>query len=363
MAFAVKAAQLKHNVTLFDQSPDLGGQFNMAKRIPGKEEFYEMLRYFHTQITKKLKDNITLRLNTRVNASDLISSSASSFDRVVIATGVKPRTPQIPGIEHPKVLSYIQVLRDRVPVGQKVAIIGAGGIGFDVAEFLLHSSNEDHDDDDDKKATSSSSSPANEVSVNDFYQYWNIDPNNSHRGGLLPNNNKEKTRETRQITLLQRKQGKLGAGLGKTTGWIHRTHLKKENVSMIGGCTYDKIDEEGNLHITITNKNKKTKQQVAEKKILKVDNIVLCAGQESVYDLEHEILSQQQQQTSTSSSFKVFRIGGAFKAGELDAKRAISMGERLAYCIDEDDPQVEDEDNRIKGDEERVADFFRRFIG
>lgn len=358
MAFAVKAAQLKHNVTLFDQSPDLGGQFNMAKRIPGKEEFYEMLRYFHTQITKKLKDNITLRLNTRVNASDLISSS---FDRVVIATGVKPRTPQIPGIEHPKVLSYIQVLRDRVPVGQKVAIIGAGGIGFDVAEFLLHSSNEDHK----KTTSSSSSSPANNVSVNDFYQYWDIDPNNSHRGGLLPNDNKEKTTETRQITLLQRKQGKLGAGLGKTTGWIHRTHLKKGDVSMIGGCTYDKIDEEGNLHITITN-NKKTKQQVAEKKILKVDNIVLCAGQESVYDLEHEILSQQQQQQQTStssSSLKVFRIGGAFKAGELDAKRAISMGERLAYCIDEDVPQVEDEDNRIKGDEERVADFFRRFIG
>lgn len=354
MAFAVTAAELGHNVTLMDAGESIGGQFHMAKQIPGKEEFYETLRYFTTMITKKLKESITLKLNTKVTANDLLSGG-KKYDRIVIATGVKPRTPPIPGIEHPNVLTYIQVLKEKVKVGKKVAIIGAGGIGFDVAEFLLHENQKVHG------SNSTSDSPAKDMKPSDFFDYWGIDPTNTKRGGLVSSPKHDSTQK-RQILLLQRKQGKLGANLGKTTGWIHRTQLKKGDTEMIGGCQYEKIDEEGNLHIVVSKKEIKSGKYSSEKRVLEVDNIVICAGQESLFNLETE-LNQLKEEAIHSSSMKVFRIGGAYQAGELDAKRAIDMGVRLAYDIDLKDPKVFDESKRVKDDEERIIELFSKLMG
>ena len=241
LAAATTAAQRGHDVTLFEADSDVGGQFNIAKQIPGKEEFYETLRYFRKQIELT---GVKAQFNTRVSADELVKGG---FDEVILATGVAPRTPAIEGIDHPKVLSYLDVLRDKKPVGKTVAVIGAGGIGFDVSEFLTHEGE----------------SPA--LNLAKFNEEWGIDSSYTQRGGVkvphLP-------KPPRQIYLLQRKTSKVGDGLGKTTGWIHRTSLKNRNVEMIAGASYSKIDDAG-LHINVGGKDV----------VLPVDNVVICAGQ------------------------------------------------------------------------------------
>tara|TARA_B110001454_G_C12723306_1_gene436393 strand:- start:1507 stop:3516 length:2010 start_codon:yes stop_codon:yes gene_type:complete len=288
LSFATTAAQRGHHVTVFDSASEIGGQFNMAKKIPGKEEFYETLRYFSNMIKKY---GVNLELNTRVSAQELV---LMKYDHVVVATGVKPRVPQIPGIDHPKVVSYVDVLSGKITVGKTAAVIGAGGIGFDVAEFLTE---KDH---------SLSENP------NEFASYWGMDFTVKARGGVTGVVRKIPT-PPRQVVLLQRKDGKLGEGLGKTTGWIHRTMLKDKSVKMLSSVNYEKIDDQG-LHIRIRDK--------AE--ILKVDHVVICAGQESLRELEQPLVQ---------AGVKVSVIGGADIAQELDAKRAIDQGFRLAIRI------------------------------
>lgn len=295
-AFAITAAQQGHSVTLYDQDDKIGGQFNMAKRVPGKEEFHETLRYFRTMIAKH---GVTLQLGTTVSADQMTSSSV--HNKWVVATGVHPRDPKIPGQDHPNVLSYVDVLKRQKAVGRRVAVIGAGGIGFDVSEYLLHYSGKDH--------------LADEVDQGEFWKYWGIDSTLRERGGLVPPERPSSPNE-RQIYLLQRKKGKLGKGLGKTTGWIHRATLSHGHVEMLGGCKYEKIDENGHLHI----------RQGDKTRVLEVDNIVICAGQVE----ENRLASQP------AGVVPVFLIGGAYKAGELDAKRAIDMGTRLAMRIHEE---------------------------
>jgi 2,4-dienoyl-CoA reductase (NADPH2) len=286
LAFATTAASRGHTVTLFDSAPDVGGQFNIAKLVPGKEEFYETLRYYRKQLQLT---GVTTSFNTRVTAADLL---AGGFDEVVLATGVVPRQTSIPGADHPKVLSYLDVLRDGKPVGKTVAVIGAGGIGFDVSEFLTHEGD----------------SPA--LNAEKFYAEWGIDTSYADRGGIKkPHLDKA----PRQVYLLQRKTSKVGDGLGKTTGWIHRTSLKNRNVEMIAGASYDLIDDAG-LHITVGGKQM----------VLPVDNVVLCAGQEPLRELQEGLVA---------AGKTVHLIGGADVAAELDAKRAIKQGTELAAAI------------------------------
>jgi 2,4-dienoyl-CoA reductase (NADPH2) len=284
LSFATTAASRGHDVTLFDAAAEIGGQFNIAKQVPGKEEFYETLRYFAKQITLT---GVKLRLNTLVTADEL-----SAFDEVVLATGITPRTPEIEGVTHPKVLSYLDVLRDKKAVGKSVAIIGAGGIGFDVAEYLSHS------------GTSPSLDPKK------FFAEWGVDTSYQTVGGLAE---ADIEKPARQIFLLQRKVSKVGDGLGKTTGWIHRTGLKNRGVHMFAGVTYNKIDDAG-LHVTID----------GQQKTLPVDNVILCAGQEPRRDLQAAL---------EAAGKTVHLIGGADVAAELDAKRAINQGTRLAATI------------------------------
>ncbi|MCB9232407.1 MAG: NADPH-dependent 2,4-dienoyl-CoA reductase [Bacteroidia bacterium] len=283
LAFSTQAAGRGHQITLFEASDRIGGQFNMAKEIPGKEEFNETLRYYQKQIELT---GVNLKLNIRVTADDLLKGD---FDEVVLATGVSPRKLSLPGIDHPSVLSYIDVLYHKKPVGQRVALIGAGGIGFDVAEYLSHEG----------------VSPSMDIPL--FMKEWGIDTSISHPGGLIQ---AVPHPSPRQIFLLQRKEGRPGKGLGKTTGWVHRASLKMKKVNMIGGCQYEKIDDEG-LHITINGK--------AE--LLQVDNVVICAGQVELRDLQAPLLA---------AGKKVHLIGGADLASELDAKRAIKQGSYLA---------------------------------
>ena len=284
LSFATTAAQRGHLVTLFDAASEIGGQFNIAKQVPGKEEFYETLRYFAKQI---VLTGVQLRLNTFVNAEEL-----SGFDEVVLATGITPRTPDIEGATHPKVLSYIDVIKSKAPVGKTVAIIGAGGIGFDVAEYLSHT------------GKSASLDPKK------FFAEWGVDTDYQHVGGLTePHIEKS----PRTIFLLQRKTSKVGDGLGKTTGWIHRTGLKNHGVHMYAGVTYNKIDDEG-LHVTVD----------GQPKTLPVDNVILCAGQEPRRDLQAALVA---------AGKTVHLIGGADVAAELDAKRAINQGTRLGATI------------------------------
>lgn len=286
LSFAVTAAERGHEVTLFDADAQIGGQFNLAKKVPGKEEFYETLRYFGKQLELH---GVKLRLNTRVGAATLLQGG---FDEIVLATGVTPRLPEIEGVDHPKVLSYLDVLRDGCLVGKAVAVIGAGGIGFDVAEYLTQS------------GQSASVNPAK------FYAEWGIDLAYAGRGGLC---SPQLEASPRQVYLLQRKKSKVGDGLGKTTGWIHRTSLKARHVKMVSSVIYRKIDDAG-LHLSVDGKDQ----------LLAVDNVVLCAGQEP----QRELLAELQKVGCT-----VHLIGGADVAVELDAKRAIDQGVRLAATI------------------------------
>ncbi len=283
LSCATIAAGRGHDVTLFDAEADVGGQFNIAKKVPGKEEFYETLRYYRKQLALT---GVTTKFNTRVSADDLLKGG---FDEVVLATGVVPRTPDFEGVKHPKVLSYLDVLRDGKPVGKRVAIIGAGGIGFDVAEFLS------------QEGESASLNPAK------FYAEWGIDTSYAERGGIQPAHPEPSPRE---LYLLQRKTTKVGDGLGKTTGWIHRTSLKNKAVHMLAGVTYRKVDDAG-LHIMVN----------GEDKLLPVDNVVLCSGQEPLRELQDGL---------AAGGCQVHLIGGADVAAELDAKRAIKQGAELA---------------------------------
>jgi 2,4-dienoyl-CoA reductase (NADPH2) len=282
LAFATVAAERGHDVTLFEKSDSLGGQFNFAKRIPGKEEFQYTIDYFTGQLEKF---EVKIKLNT-----DVTSDRLHAFDEVILATGVKPRMPDIQGIDHPSVMTYAELLQDVNKAGPRVAVIGAGGIGFDVAEALMHER-----DDDSKTA---------------FYREWGIDVSMSHRGGVVT---PEKPRAAREVYLLQRKKEKMGGRLGKTTGWIHRMSLKHREVKMISGVSYQRIDDDG-LHVLIDNKSK----------VLKVDSIIVCAGQE-----EMNALYQPLKQAGCSAHL----IGGAFKALELDARHAINQASRLAAVL------------------------------
>ena len=286
MSAATVAASRGHHVTLFEASNEVGGQFNLAKVVPGKEEFHETIRYFKVQIEKT---GVDLRLNTKVNREQL---EREGFDEVVIATGVVPRALKIEGSDAPQVLSYAEVLRG-APVGQKVAVIGAGGIGFDVSEFLL------------KPEHQPQPQP-----LADWQREWGVDPNPNYvtEGGMLA---PEVHPPVREIYLLQRKTTALGAGLGKTSGWVHRAQLKKHAVRMLRGVQYKAISNEG-LWI----------EMAGQDQLLRVDSIVVCAGQESVKDL------MPAADENTLANYHI--IGGAKLAAELDAKRAIREGAELA---------------------------------
>ncbi len=286
LAFAVTAASRGHQVTLFDAATDIGGQFNIAKQIPGKEEFYETLRYFRRQL---VLHGVIQQLNTPVQPKQL-----ADFDEVILACGIQPRLPAIKGIEHPKVLTYLDVLRDKKPVGERVAIIGAGGIGFDTAEYL------------------SQSGDPSSLDSRAFSHEWGIDRDLAHRGGLSPEGGQVHP-SPRQIFLLQRKTSKVGEGLGKTTGWIHRTSLAMRGVKMLNSVSYESIDDEG-LHII----------RAEQASCLPVDTIIICAGQEPRRELHQPLLEMGK---------TVHLIGGADIAAELDARRAIEQGTLLALAI------------------------------
>ena len=286
LSFSVTAAQRGHEVTLFDAASEIGGQLNIAKKVPGKEEFHETLRYFQRQLELQ---QVKLKLDTRVDASELVGAG---FDEVVLATGVRPRAPDISGIDHPMVLSYLDVLRDEKPVGESVAVIGAGGIGFDVCEYLTHAGE------------------SGAVAPTKFFEEWGVDTAYTQAGGLRRS---QVESPARRMHLLQRKSTKVGDQLGKTTGWIHRTSLKVRQVAMSSGVSYDRIDDEG-LHVSVN----------GEAQVLKVDNVVVCAGQEPLRDL-HDAL--------TAKGLIVHLIGGADVALELDAKQAILQGARLGIRI------------------------------
>ncbi|MCX4459180.1 NADPH-dependent 2,4-dienoyl-CoA reductase [Streptomyces sp. NBC_01728] len=284
LACAVSAAERGHDVTLFDAANEIGGQLNVARKVPGKQEFDETIRYFRTQLELHRVD---VRLKTRVAAEDV-----SAYDEVVVATGVSPRTPEIPGVDHPSVVGYLDVLRDGAPVGDRVAILGAGGIGFDVAEYLTDGGDKASED------------PAT------YFRHWGVDMDYQAPGGLAA---PERPAPPRTVHLLQRKASKVGAGLGKTTGWIHRTELKHRGVTMVPGVHYDRIDDAG-LHVTVE----------GHSQVLEVDTVVLCTGQEPRRDLYEEL---------SAAGRSVHLIGGADVAAELDAKRAIKQGTELAAAL------------------------------
>ena len=286
---ATLLAERGHEVHLFDGAPEIGGQLNMAKIVPGKEEFHEMIRYFAKRVQTT---GVQLHLNTRVDAAGL-----QGFDEVIVATGVNPRDPKIKGQDHAKVLSYIDVLRHGKPVGERVAIVGAGGIGFDVAEFLVAGGH------------------STAVDLPAWQAEWGVTDPALAPGGLSPQG-PQPTPPARQVTLLQRKKGKLGGGLGKTTGWIHRAALKMKHVEMVGGVNYEQIDDEG-LMVTYGDKR-------VDPTWIPCDTVVLCAGQVPLRSLADEL---------TAAGRKVHLIGGALEAGELDAKRAIEQAAKLAAVL------------------------------
>ena len=289
LAASTVAAERGHQVTLFEAAPEIGGQFNVAKRVPGKEEFYETLRYFNNKLKAT---GVEVKLNTRVEVQDLL---AGGFDEVILATGIAPRTPAIEGVDHPKVIGYLDALLERKPVGQKVAVIGAGGIGFDVSEFITHQG------------------PSTSLDRDAFWKEWGIDLSLEARGGI-EGIKPQLQAPAREVYLLQRKKSKVGDGLGKTTGWIHRAGLKNKNVQMISSAEYLKIDDKG-LHISIAG---------GEPQVLPVDTVIICAGQDPLRELHDGLVAAGQ---------SVHLIGGADVASELDAKRAINQGSRLAAEI------------------------------
>ncbi|TLD45836.1 MAG: 2,4-dienoyl-CoA reductase [Accumulibacter sp.] len=285
MACALTAAERGHWVTLFDAAAEIGGQFNLARRIPGKEEFAETLRYFDRRLQAV---GVSLQLGRECSAAEL---AEAGFEHVVLATGIVPRRPDVPGIEHEKVISYVDLIEGYRVAGARVAIIGAGGIGFDVAEFLTHV-----EDDRDE--------------IERFQSEWGIDPDFGNPGGLKPPRAEP---GRRQVWLLQRKAAKVGDGLARTTGWIRRTLLKKRGVQMFSGVTYERIDDAG-LHIVVD----------GQRQCLPVDHVIVCAGQEPRRELEEGL---------RAAAVPLSLIGGADVANELDAKRAIDQGTRLAATL------------------------------
>ena len=288
LAYATVASERGHSVTLFDAGAEIGGQFNLAKQIPGKEEFYETLRYYRRMMEV---NNVDLQLNRKVTAAEL---KLGGFDHVVIATGITPRVPQLEGIDHPSVVSYVDVLRGNVEVGKRVAVMGAGGIGFDVSEFITH--------------VGVSAALDKEV----FAREWGIDFKNHPRGGVT-GVTPQVEESGRQVYLMQRKSTRVGRGLGKTTGWTHRMSLDKRGVQMINGIDYEKIDDQG-LHVTVA----------GAPQLFEVDTVIVCAGQVPKRDLFDEL---------SDSDIATSLIGGAFEASELDAKAAIKQASYLAAEI------------------------------
>jgi 2,4-dienoyl-CoA reductase (NADPH2) len=289
MSTALVADERGHDVTLFDRADEIGGQLNMAKQVPGKEEFWGLVDWYRTMLAKS---GVTQRLNTEVTAEDL-----DGFDEVVIATGVTPRDPGIDGQDRDNVLNYIDVLRGKAPVGDRVAIIGAGGIGFDVAEYL----------------TQKGDSPTE--NLDEWLAEWGVSDPGEHRGGLAPEGPRPEA-PARQAVLMQRKAQALGKGLGKTTGWIHRSTLKMKQVEMVGGMNYERIDDQG-LHVS-------SGEARENPRVVECDTVVLCAGQVSERSLADAL---------EAKGIKPHVIGGADVAAELDAKRAINQGTRLAATL------------------------------
>ncbi len=288
LAYATTAAERGHKVTLFEAGPDIGGQFNLARRIPGKEEFNETLRYFRRMIAVR---GVELKLNTRVDADAL---KAQGFDEVIVATGIEPRRPQIEGVDHPKAIGYIDAILGRKPIGKRVAVMGAGGIGFDVAELIAH-------------AGASAS-----LDIDTFAREWGIDFKNHPRGGVT-GVTPQVEKADREIFLMQRKSEALGRNLGRTTGWTHRLSLQRRGVHFVSGVEYLKIDDRG-LHTRVN----------GEPKLFEVDTVIVCAGQNSLRELYDKL-----QDTGVNATL----VGGAFEASELDAKRAIDQACRLAAVV------------------------------
>ncbi|WP_326596433.1 NADPH-dependent 2,4-dienoyl-CoA reductase [Streptomyces sp. NBC_01803] len=286
LSFAVSAAERGHEVTLFDADDEIGGQLTLARKVPGKEEFDETLRYYRVQLAAR---GVDVRLRTTATPELL---DGFGFDEIVVATGVTPRVPDIPGVDHPMVVSYVDVLRGGAEVGKRVAIVGAGGIGFDIAEFLT---------DGGEKAS---------LDPETYFRQWGVDTGYEARGGLRA---AERATSPRSVHLLQRKTSKVGAGLGRTTGWIHRTELRARGATMVPGAAYDRIDDAG-LHVTVD----------GTAHVLPVDTVVLCAGQEPRRDLYEALLA---------AGRGAHLIGGADVAAELDAKRAIRQGTELAATL------------------------------
>jgi len=401
IAFACTAAERGHTVTLYERSHRVGGQFHMAKRVPGKEEFNEAIRYWENRLdglsssSSKGPGRVEIRLNTEVTIEDMSSLSTKSengiqgekaaVDKWIVSTGVTPRDPKIAGSKDfpDNVLTYVDVLKHNKPVGDRVAIIGAGGIGFDVSEFLLYGKESARDqreeieqdlgilegnaksigDDPSPDSSDRHKTPADMVSVEDFWKEWGVDPNQEHRGGLrkegptLPHGPPKRT-----VYLMQRKKGKVGAGLGRTTGWIHRASLQnsKKATTISGIKSYDGIDQNGDLIYTVSGHNGKKKKENSpkedEQRVLEVDTIVLCAGQVEENTLE-----------TSSENFdilcdKVYTIGGAYQAGELDAKRAIDMGTRLGYSIHNEEVKPGNHVFQSSvGPEEKLFRFLKRW--
>lgn len=285
MAFAINAAERGHQITVYEAARELGGQLNLAKQVPGKSEFNELLRYFKVMLAKH---NVTVHLHREATVEEL---KAGNFDDIIVATGIVPRKPEIPGVHHPKVLNYVDVLSGKKPVGRTVAILGAGGIGFDVAEFLV-------------------GNPAEALETAAFYQAWGVLPDQDTPGGVVA---PAVQQPVRMVHMFQRKTESLGKNLGKSTGWILKAKLRKANVSMTPSATYDGIDDEG-LHYTVDGKPR----------VLNVDNVILCTGQ-----ISEKGLAMQFQK----AGLKCHIIGGADYAQELDALRAIDQATRLAVNI------------------------------
>ena len=280
LAYSTVAAERGHHVTLFDAADEIGGQFNLAKRVPGKEEFHETIRYYSVMLEKL---GVDLKLGQRVSADDL---KVLGFEHVVVATGITPRVPELRGIDHPMVVGYIDAIMGRKPIGKKVAVMGAGGIGFDVTDLITHDG------------------PSGALDVDVFAREWGIDFENHPRGGVTGVEPVVASAD-REVYLIQRKSTPVGRGLGKTTGWTHRTTLGRRGVNMINGVDYRMIDDDG-LHLMIEDKPV----------TLDVDTVIVCAGQEPLRTLYDELVDSDQ---------SVELIGGAYEAAELDAKAAINQ--------------------------------------